>query len=325
MPPPSRLCLSRDGSRGAPAPTHSLVSRQGRRVGRTPSWSGTSRALHSYIWGRGAAQSSRRAGHRAGSARATSCHRPSSPPPLRLARPGSLGQGGADQGRPHLFVCPTPPSPVRERPGRAPWSQPGGRHVAEPGARPPGPSGTHSGAAAAPASWGLSGLPAPRPARSPRPCRASVRPAGSQPSRAVEGTKPTGEIRAPAAAPSCLAAGGPDLGAGRAGTAGAGLPRPPTHWASQGLGGSRPRRPRPCAQPALPSPRREAQLDQRLRRVSPTAARAPEGRSWRGGGAPSAGLPIKTRVSAADTSLNPKGLRTLPRPSSLLDPNPQGA
>lgn len=59
MPPPSSLCLSRDSARGAPAPTHSLVSRQGRRVSRTPSWSGTPRELHSYTWGRGAAQSSR--------------------------------------------------------------------------------------------------------------------------------------------------------------------------------------------------------------------------------------------------------------------------
>lgn len=54
-------------------------------------------------------------------------------------------------------------------------------------AREPAPRcDTHSGAAAAPASWGQSVLPVPRSALSPRLCRASSQPAGSRPSRARE-------------------------------------------------------------------------------------------------------------------------------------------
>lgn len=199
-------------------------------------------------------------------------------------------------------LCAQPRRPRSASGGiRAPWPRPGSRHVAKPGARPPGSSGTHSGAAAGPASWGLSGLPAPRPARSPRLCRASVRPAGSQPSRAGEGKNPAGEIRTPAAAPSCLAAGGPDLGAGRAGTAGAGPPRPPAHWASPGLGGSRPRGTRP--------PARSPPFHSRRGKPSWTGApqRARVGAEGLGEplarlNAPLQDAPLQPGLSAADTS-----------------------
>lgn len=188
-------------------------------------------------------------------ARATSCHRPSSPQPP--ARPESLGQGSAERGRPRFFQCPTPLSPTRERPSRAPRSPPGDRHVAEPGARPPEPAGTHSGAAAAPASWGLSGLPAPRPAPNPMPCRASVRPAGSQPSRAQERSQRRPQLPAAwrrAARTWALGARGRPGGAARAAR--------PLGRAGRGRGP--PRWPRPCAQPALPAARREAQLGPRV-------------------------------------------------------------
>lgn len=198
MPSPSRLCLSRDGPRSAPAPSRLLVSRQG---GQDPLLvRDTSSAPYRCIWGREAARSSPRA-------QPQGWHRPGhqlppsfKSPPLLQARPGSLGQGMAERRRLRLFVCPTPRSRARERPCRAPGSLPGGRHVAEPSVHPPGPSGTHSGAAAGPASSGLSRQPAPRPARSPRLCRAIARPAGSQPSGAGEGTERAGRIREPAAA-----------------------------------------------------------------------------------------------------------------------------
>lgn len=195
----------------------------------------------SYQEARGSPEIPPAQGRRAGIARATSCHRPSSPYPCAWRRleaggkrarsepvPGSLC---AQPRHPSLSSRPRSPVPARRPPRRG-----AGR------ARPPRPSGTHSGAAAGPASWGLSGLPAPRPGRSPRLCRASVRPAGSQPSRAGERTTRAGESRAPAAAPGCLAADCPALGKGRAGTAGAGLPGPPPHWASSGGGGAKPSR-----------------------------------------------------------------------------------
>lgn len=122
------------------------------------------------------------AGPQGSIARATSCHRPSSPHPApgaawkrgaawRVPVPGSLCSQPCGAGPPSLL-------------GRLPGPSPGGRHVAVPGApRPDPPRGTHSGAAAALASWGLSGPPAPRPAQSRGLCRGSARPAGTQPSR----------------------------------------------------------------------------------------------------------------------------------------------
>lgn len=224
------------------------------------------------------------------------------------------------------------PGHPRCRLSRALRSPPGGRHVAEPGARPPRPSGTHSGAAAVPASWGLSGPPAPRPARSPRLWRASARPAGSQPSRAGERARRAGESRAPAAAPGCLAARCPDLGKGRAGTAGAGLPGPPPHWASPGGGGAESGRtvpllsarpnPRAAGNPAGPAPE--------VVRPPPPDPRAGAGAGGRGG--PLARLnpslqdaPLKPgcQLLTHRLKLRKANLRKRPRPSRLPDGNPK--
>lgn len=236
-----------------------------------PVWD-TPSTLYSYIWGRRAVQ-----GSRPRRAAGLASPRPPVATVLQVPHPcawrglGAWGHGERSKAVPSSLGA--QPRRSRSASGRValPGPGPGGRHVATPGARPPGSSGTHSGAAAGPASWGRSGLRAPRPNRSPRLCRASVRPAGSQPSRAGEGKNPAGEIRAPAAAPSRLAAGCPDPGAGRAGTAGAGLPRPPAHWASPGGGGSRPRGTRPCAAGSAAGPAPEA--------VSPAAPPARQGRS----------------------------------------------
>lgn len=267
----------------------------------------------SYQEARGSPEIPPAQGRRAGIARATSCHRPSSPYPCAWRRleaggkrarsepvPGSLC---AQPRHPSLSSRPRSPVPARRPPRRG-----AGR------ARPPRPSGTHSGAAAGPASWGLSGLPAPRPGRSLRLCRASVRPAGSQPSRAGERTTRAGESRAPAAAPGCLAADCPALGKGRAGTAGAGLPGPPPHWASSGGGGAKPSRTVPGSPRAPTRARRETRLDQRQRWGDPPG-RARWGRIWRTRGATSEaqplspGLPIKTGVPTADASAEtPKGV-----------------
>lgn len=261
MPPPSRLCLSRDSLWGAAAPTRLLFSARGAGWARFPPVPGHPPAPHkSYLEARGSPELPPAQGRRAGIARATSCHRPSSPCPCAWRRSDAGAKRARSEPVPgSLCAQPRQPSLSSLR------SPPGGRHVAGPGARPPRPSGTHSGAAAGPASWGLSGLPAPRPARSPRPCRASVRPAGSQPSRAGERTNRAGESRAPAAAPGCLPADCPDLGKGRAGTAGAGLPGPPPHWASSGGGGAKPGQTVPCSPRDPTRARRETPLDQRQR------------------------------------------------------------
>lgn len=295
--------------------SHSFaLLRQGRRVGKIPSCSRTA-PQHpiSHIRRREEARRSR-------PLKAAGLASPEPPVATVLQvptpAPGAAWKLGARErgaSRSPALCVPNPGTP-RCRLGRALRSPPGGRHVAEPGARPPRPSGTHSGAAAGPASWGLSGLPAPRPGRSPRLCRASVRPAGSQPSRAGERTTRAGESRAPAAAPGCLAADCPALGKGRAGTAGAGLPGPPPHWASSGGGGAKPSRTVPGSPRAPTRARRETRLDQRQRWGDPPG-RARWGRSWRTRGATSEaqplspGLPIKTGVPTADASAEtPKGV-----------------
>lgn len=184
-------------------------------------------------------------------------------PPLRLARPESRGPGSASP-PPALCVCAKPavPSPAIV-PTRAPRSPPGRppRRGAGRAPRPDPPRGTHSGAAAAPASWGPSGLPTPRPARSRRLCRASVRPAGSQPSRQAGQTRapvlpPAAWLRAAQSRPAPRrgqrrggAAGGrhaigPLRGGGGAGAGPGRTPPPPPNRARAG--------PRPSALRALP-------------------------------------------------------------------------
>lgn len=119
---------------------------------------------------------------------------PASPPlrphPCACSALISPGAGDRSKATSWPFVTRTPPFPDRWRvTSGAPRSP--SRDVATSQrctrARPP-PSrcGTHSGAAAAPASWGQSVLPVPRSALSPRLCRESARPAGSRPSRARE-------------------------------------------------------------------------------------------------------------------------------------------
>lgn len=217
-------------------------------------------------------------GRRAGIARATSCHRPSSPHRCAWRGLGSQGRGPRREAAPpppRSFVCPNPRSPACERPDRAPRPparRPPRRGARSAPARPDQTLGTHSGAAAAPASWGPSGRLAPTPARSPTPCRAIARPAGSQPCRA-EDTNPAGETRAPAAAP--LPGGGlprPWAPGARA-RPGAGPPGAPSHWAAPGGGGASRRDTPPHAAGAAPASR-EAQLDARQRRVRPLGTRA---------------------------------------------------
>lgn len=192
-------------------------------------------------------------------------------PPLRLAQPGRWGKGASPRAPALCVLYPAVPGPRASR-------------VALAGPRPDPPRGTHSGAAAALASWGLSRLLAPRPTRSQRLCRASVRLAGNQPSRAGGRSDwRMSERRNPGrrdpSAGCCLAAGCEGLrSAGRAGRAGAGLPGPPPYWASPGGGGVRPGGllPRPCtSRGSAPAPRavpwapEEARLHGSERRVRP--------------------------------------------------------
>lgn len=112
MPPPSRLCLSRDDSRGAPAPTLLLVSRQG---GRDPlQIQVTTSTPYSYIGGvrqPGASPPPPPAqGRRAGIARATSCHRPSSPHHCAWRGLEAWGRGQCSEAVPALCV-PNPAIP----------------------------------------------------------------------------------------------------------------------------------------------------------------------------------------------------------------------
>ena len=121
---------------------------------------------------------------RAGIARATSCPLRSSPHPC--AWHGLEGGAGKHISVLLLFCALSRRTRPASFPGGARWSPPGRppRRGAGRAPRPDPPRGTHSGAAAALASWGLSRLPAPRPARSRKLGRASVRLAGNQPSRA---------------------------------------------------------------------------------------------------------------------------------------------
>lgn len=149
MPPPSRLCLSRNSSRGAPAPhppPHSVARLPPARVG-SPAGRGHPQHLHTVIWGapgspdlphRTPRSNPRAQGRRAGIARATSCHRPSSPHHCARRGPGIRGRGARPP--PALCCVPKPTLPgLRASRSRAPGPQPGGRHVAGPGARPPRP------------------------------------------------------------------------------------------------------------------------------------------------------------------------------------------
>lgn len=129
---------------------------------------------------------------------ATSCRCSLRPNPCSSL--GTPGAGARNEANAQPFATRTPLFPGRRR--RVASSAPGSpsRDVATSqrctSTRPPW-CGTHSGAVAAPASWGQSGRPVPRPAPSLELCRASARFAGSWPSR-------TGEVRR-AAAPGCAA------------------------------------------------------------------------------------------------------------------------
>lgn len=205
-------------------------------------------------------------GRRTGRARATSCHRPSSPHPC--AWRGQRAGGRGARRRPPLFVCvPSPPSPA-PRLSRLglPGLCPGGRHVAVPGARP--------------ARTLLVALTvAPRLLLQVGACRGCRRPGrpgaggsaeraydpqvASHPAKQASRPSAAGETRAPVLPPGCLVGSLPGLpGAPARAGAGRGCRRPPPDWASSG------RRRGRGGTPSPPQPRTSRTPPQRPARAS---------------------------------------------------------
>lgn len=193
IPPPSPP-LSEQGPRrdptslawsgpGAPVPTRLLCLPPGSQDGQnTLRARDTPRTPCSKVWGR-------RAAGPASPGPPVATFLQVLPPPPATGTAWKVGQGSTSPSAGSLCALPRHPR-LASVPGRARWSPPGRtpRRGARRAPRPDPPRGTHSGAAAALASWGLSRLPAPRPARNRRLYRASVQPAGNQPSRAGEGS-----------------------------------------------------------------------------------------------------------------------------------------
>lgn len=261
---------------GAPAPRLAGLSpsRGAGRPGHPPGPGDPQHPVQESLGARSSPEPPPAQGHRTGSARATSCHRPSSPHPCCRGVPAPA---------PRLFVCRRRRPRPAIAPSRAPRSPPGRppRRGAGRAPRPDPPRGTHSGAAAAPASWGLWGPPAPRPARSRRLCRASARRAGSRPShRAGERGDRGGRDPSAGAAPGCLAAGCQGLPAARApAAAGAGLPGAASRLALAG-------------EEAGPGPRAGPPPPPRAARAAFGAARSsagPRGRGRAGASGPASG------------------------------------